>query len=259
MIWHLAIETSGREGSLALLQGNRLVHELNLTVESRTTASLAPAMESLLGRIPAADPPLGLVSVSAGPGSFTGLRIGVTAAKTLCFALKSELVAVDSLAIACQYQRQLWQADPTRLGPEVRRIAVATNAYRGQVFVRTEHLDSDLDPIDNASQIVDQSVWDQLQAEVDIYGIGRRPVAKPADASDSAAVAPEYGTSFDGWPRPMAATLGQLAWKMYQSGKRDDYWSLVPRYLRKSAAEEMADEKDNRQNSGGTYSQTKKI
>lgn len=264
MIWHLAIETSGREASIALLQGNHLVRELNLTVEQRTTASFAPAIQTLLQSIPAGDPPLGLVSVSVGPGSFTGLRIGVTAAKTLCFALKSDLVAVDSLAIICQQQREAWLANPDQFPAAAQRIAVCTNAYRGQLFIRTEHLDEKIAPADVATEIVDRSRWDELLAAMDIYAVGRR-VAEPLPNRDASATEPsaasevEYGTTFDGWPRPMAATLGRLAWKMYQSGKRDDYWSLVPRYLRKSAAEEMADEKDNRQNSAGTYSQAKKI
>ena len=178
MIWHLAIETSGREASIALLQGNHLVRELNLTVEQRTTASFAPAIQTLLQSIPAGDPPLGLVSVSVGPGSFTGLRIGVTAAKTLCFALKADLVAVDSLAIICQQQREAWLANPDQFPAAARRIAVCTNAYRGQLFIRTEPLDAQIDPADTATEIVDRSRWDELQAAMDIYAVGRR-VAEP--------------------------------------------------------------------------------
>ena len=39
---------------------------------------------------------------------------------------------------------------------------------------------------------------------------------------------------------PMAASIGQLAWKKFQAGQRDDIWQLVPQYFRSSAAEEKA-------------------
>ena len=68
-----------------------------------------------------------MVSVADGPGSFTGLRIGVTTAKTLCYALELPLVAIDSLAAIA--------ATALHDHPAYERIWAVLNAYRGQVFL----------------------------------------------------------------------------------------------------------------------------
>src|SRR6185295_10241387 len=82
----LAIETSGRHGSAATLWGDsndrRLVRQIVLTGEQRTAQALAPSLKELLAESEWPANSIELVAVAAGPGSFTGLRIGVTTAKT---------------------------------------------------------------------------------------------------------------------------------------------------------------------------------
>lgn len=230
--WHLAIETSQRDGSLALMHESELVRTIDLPVDQRTTATFAPALQTLLNEIPPLVPKLALVSVSVGPGSFTGLRIGVTAAKTLCFASGCDLVAIDSLAVICQHERERLKQ---RLGPDASppgKIAVCTNAYRKQVFIRSEPYRVDHAQQSQPSQIENSEMWDQiLQAPPDAYCV-RRGRELSNDCND-----PGHRTH-DGWPRPHATVLGQMAWQLHQAGQRDDFWTLQPRYLRASAAEE---------------------
>lgn len=219
MTWQLAIETSGSTGSLALLERNIVHREIDFPSNHSTTQSLSIAMHDLLVGIPAGQP-LGLVSVSIGPGSFTGLRIGVTAAKTLCFARKTDLVALDTLAILCDCQREnLLIRLPDRDQADA-KIAVATNAYRGQVFTRIEPLIADQAPL-TESRIVERAEWDAIAEQENYYTSG------PANGN---------------WPRPVASAVGKLAWRAYEAGQRDDFWSLRPAYIRRSAAEEKADQ-----------------
>ncbi len=122
----LAIETTGRCGSIAILQGEEILETINLPETTRTAASLAVHLDEILGKHRDGSRPIELVSVADGPGSFTGLRIGVTTAKSLCYALKIPLVAVDSLAaVAAAAFHENSNADA---------ICVGLDAYRQQVF-----------------------------------------------------------------------------------------------------------------------------
>ena len=112
----LSIETSGRSGSIALLEGEgdgtRLVGETLLAGDQRTAQVLAPAIQALLATAEWSAASIELVAVVVGPGSFTGLRIGVTTAKTLAYALGAAVVGVNTLdVLAAQApadNRPLW-------------------------------------------------------------------------------------------------------------------------------------------------------
>lgn len=94
----LALETAVAPGSLALLVDG-VVTARELPPERRTARSLAPALAELLAGAGLRAADLDRVAVTTGPGSFTGLRIGVTAAKTLAYAAGAECVAVNTLAV----------------------------------------------------------------------------------------------------------------------------------------------------------------
>ena len=126
---HLAIETTGRRGSVAVLSGQRVLRHANLPATPRTASTLAPELDQTLRWCREHDHRPQFVSVADGPGSFTGLRIGVTTAKTLCYALNLPLVPVDSLAAIA--------AAAMHEHPRIESLCVAINAYRGQVFTGT--------------------------------------------------------------------------------------------------------------------------
>src|SRR5262245_22963627 len=98
----LAVETSGPVGSVALLDGEQCLDERVLELGRHHGQALVPEIGRLLagqGRMPR---DCALIAVSAGPGSFTGLRVGIVCAKTLAYAAGCRVAAVDTLlAIAC--------------------------------------------------------------------------------------------------------------------------------------------------------------
>src|SRR5690606_21357208 len=120
-------ETSGRTGSVAWCDGQHPPQLIELDSARRTTATLAPAIAELLAAARAQHRAIDLVAVANGPGSFTGVRIGVTTAKLLAYALGCRLVAVDPLAAmaGAVFQQH----------PGCDSAAVAINAYRQQLFV----------------------------------------------------------------------------------------------------------------------------
>jgi len=85
----LALETSDTAGSAALLDGERLLAEKLLAQGQRSARALAPAVRELLTDAGWQPKDVELVAVTVGPGSFTGLRVGVTTAKAFAYAAGS--------------------------------------------------------------------------------------------------------------------------------------------------------------------------
>jgi len=104
MEYHLAIETSSSPSSIALLNGTQLIQEKTIEVQQQTSALLGSHASGLLKDEGITPKDLKWVSVSMGPGSYTGLRVGLSLAKGLCYALNIPLVPVSSLkAVAHSY------------------------------------------------------------------------------------------------------------------------------------------------------------
>ena len=95
----LAIETSGRIGSVALALAEGSIVERVFPEGTRHGRDLMPSVAALLAEAGVARSDLERIAVSVGPGSFTGLRVGVAAAKTLAWALGAALVAVPTLDV----------------------------------------------------------------------------------------------------------------------------------------------------------------
>lgn len=221
----LAIETTGRDGSIAALSGQaagvRLLRQTMLTGEQRTAQSLAPALQTLLAEVDWSPQAVELVAIAVGPGSFTGLRIGVTMAKTLAYAVGAEVIGVNSLAaLAAQAPPSpapLW----TVMDAQRQELFVARFNARGHDCVATE-CDTTIAP---------QDKWlAQLQPGDCVIGPALRRLAPRLPAF--AVPVPE-----ELW-QPTAAAVGRVAWHAYQAGQRDDIWKLGPKYYRPSAAEE---------------------
>lgn len=97
-----AIETTGPAGSVALLRGESVLGEEALGDGTTHGAALHPALERLLKAAGVTAKDLGLVVAGTGPGSFTGMRVGVGAARSLAFAVGCPVVGVpsfDALAV----------------------------------------------------------------------------------------------------------------------------------------------------------------
>ncbi|NLF71441.1 MAG: tRNA (adenosine(37)-N6)-threonylcarbamoyltransferase complex dimerization subunit type 1 TsaB [Candidatus Anammoximicrobium sp.] len=216
----LALETSTLDASVAALDGDRLLGQTHLDRQRRTAQVFAPAIERQLRSVGWRPQDVQLVAVTQGPGSFTGLRVGITAAKTLAYAVGAEVFAVNTLKVIA------WQAPSAR-----QRVCAVLDAQRQQLFVadfrRTgEHLAEV-----SETRILDHADWlAGLTPEVAVTGPGLSGLEDRLPAG-IAVVAPACWT-------PQAATVGRVACLEYLGGARHDLWTLNPRYYRSSAAEE---------------------
>jgi tRNA threonylcarbamoyladenosine biosynthesis protein TsaB len=234
----LAIECSGLHGSVALLRGEEVVGSCNLPEDRSSVQSLAVAVKKLLDQ--AAHPP-NFISVTCGPGSFTGLRGGLTTAKMLGLAWNVPIVAVDTLEVLA-----LQLTDLPELRSEVLIVPVI-NAFRRQVFVAAWQASSDGTFNRVAlTQVIDADRWisTPLPPFVEAYPESRagkilvagpglvnyRPVGRCPGTGLEVQIVDNVSAQA-GW-------VGQIGWRQFQAGQVHTAASLAANYVRASAAEE---------------------
>lgn len=225
----LAIETAGMSGSLALWRDGSQIRATSLPNGRRTLETLAPALRDLVREAGLAMADLGCIAVVVGPGSFTGLRIGVTTAKTLAFALDARVIGIDTMRVLAA------QVETSRP-----RLWTIIDAQREQLYAARFDPQPDGEPVlVEPTSIVDIESWLASRTAADCItgpALSKLAAQLPADVE----VAPGYH-----W-EPQAATLARLAWSDWQAGRTNDLWSLAPQYHRLSAAEEKWLAKGNR-------------
>jgi tRNA threonylcarbamoyladenosine biosynthesis protein TsaB len=216
---------------VALLDGPQLLGERVLDPSLRSAQTLAPAIDDLLRSQQVRPQQIRLVATTIGPGSFTGLRVGVTTAKTFAYAIGGEVLAVSTLeTIAHQLPRDLI-GDPRReihAVLDAQRRELFVGRFRGEAGFAGDELPT-LTRLD-ADYIVSADRWIASLESETVTGKGLDPLSDRLPAT--ATVVPRTH-----W-EPRAATVGRLAWRQYQAGRRDDLWKLAPLYLRPSYAEE---------------------
>ncbi len=223
----LGIEMSGLEGSIALRCDGTSVDEC--TLERRRHAhSLISQVQFLLRKHQLAPSDVDLVAVSHGPGSFTGLRVGVVFAKTFAFAIGCRLAAVDTL-----------QAVATAAPDEIEHVSAVSDAQREQLFVGNYRREpggawsrSDAVHVLGTEEWCERAV-EQAQRGFAVSGPGLLRVADQL---------PETVLSLPQsvW-NPHASQIALIGEQLAKADDLADATQLEPFYLRRSAAEEKRD------------------
>ncbi len=131
----IAVETSGRLGSVAVAQGERLLGEKQFSGPMRHSAEVFPSMVALLKKVGKKPADIEQIYISVGPGSFTGLRIAVTIAKTMALANQAKIVAVDTLDVIAANVVSLTSGLIEKDLKPNERLAAVIDAKRGQFFI----------------------------------------------------------------------------------------------------------------------------
>ena len=118
----LAIDTSTDTASLALVQDSQVLAELTWRCEQNHSVELLPRLADLLGRSKSSLQSINCIIVAKGPGSFNGLRVGVSTAKGLAFSLGIPIVGISTLEV------EAYQHAETNLP-----ICPIFNAGRGEI------------------------------------------------------------------------------------------------------------------------------
>lgn len=257
----LAWDTSSKAGALVALEwdekaragwpGVRIVSEWQLSVDLTHSERLLWGIDRTLqaARWKLAD--VDVFGVGVGPGSFTGIRVGVTTARTLAHSLKKPLVGVSSLA-ALARPAAAWLA----LEKEPALVIAATDAAKGELFALWGSARSVEDCAAAEGEkhpgLWKRGVEEQVLAPEELMRAIKRKLAVAKRArwlavGEGRRRYPEFWAEL---PRAREVTvrapgqdyvqgrfLGMVAWEAWQAGLGHDALSVHPRYLRASDAE----------------------
>ena len=256
----LAVETSGRLGSVALAHGDKLLAESHFSGQMRHSAEIFPAITDLLCKFNKKPDQIEQVYISLGPGSFTGLRIAVTIAKTIALANQAKIVAVDTLD--CIAANVLSKSDESDRSDWSDRLAVILDAKRSQFFIAVYESVSQPDlslraKRSNLNQLKTQN--SKLKTDYPLYAT-RYPLKKVLP--DSLMTAEEFLEKFtdsgkqialigeglvfykdkfahknvsvldEKFWNPSAANIHRLGWQLANQGQFADPLTLTPNYIR---------------------------
>jgi tRNA threonylcarbamoyladenosine biosynthesis protein TsaB len=220
----LAIETSGTEPSVALLRGSALVAERRAPGHRPGSETLLPAIDALLRRARCTVGEIEAFAVCAGPGSFTGLRVGIATVKGLAFGSSAPVAAVGTLAaLALRAPRtrdpivavldarreEVYAAGFARDGDEVRACGLPEGLYGAEEIAT--HLPHRCVLVGDGVAVCGQRVQTTL-------GSGVRFVAPPRG-------------------RVRARDVGIVGLRQLECGEGVAAADLVPRYVRRAEAE----------------------
>jgi tRNA threonylcarbamoyladenosine biosynthesis protein TsaB len=233
----LAVDTSGKYGSVALARvtpGQSAIDVLDLDVleivplaGGAFSAQLVPQIAVLLDRHGQSKSDLGAFAVASGPGSFTGLRVGLAAIKALAEALQKPIAAVSLLeAVACG-------------GAARGRVLAALDAGRGDVYVG----DYDVGDYDLSNYDLDPPVPTQAPMHSERLLSGENFLA---EAKGKIVVTPDAALTemhraariqFERIEHPNSGAIARLGWEHLQRGRIVRPEELEANYIRRSDAE----------------------
>jgi len=220
----LAIETSTIAGGIAVVDDEQgLIGEVRIDVRVAHAERLMPSIEWLLKISQISIKDIDAFAVSIGPGSFTGLRIGLSTAKGFSYAAQKPLVPVltlDAFARTLPYCAYM--------------ICPMLDARRNEVYAAFYKWEEDrCVKIMPETAISPDALLKQIQEPVVFMGDGTKTYRGLITSTlhDNAMYAPSSKMS------PSASTVAELAIEQIKAGLKTDPVSLAPYYIRKSEAE----------------------
>lgn len=219
----LGVETSGLVGAVALRRDGETIAAVTLQQAGRRHAqTLVSEVEALLRKVNLTAKQLQVVAVSIGPGSFTGLRVGVVFAKTLAYAVGCRLIAVDTFRAIAAASSQ-----------DVADLFVVSDAQRGEFFVGRYSL---AETATGYGMLIRQGEISIESADSFCRRAGGIAVSGPAAAT----LPTTLRVLAADFRLPRAEFVAELGEQQALAGEQSDLWGLEPVYLRRSAAEEKA-------------------
>lgn len=219
----LAMDTANQPVSVAILKDQEVLGEMTVNIKQTHSQTLLPMIDLLLKQVKLTIKQIDRFVVASGPGSYTGLRIAVTTAKSLAWTLEKELVGISSLkalAAGCNTQSEL--------------IVPLFDARRQNVFAGAYswHLGT------LQNQIADQHIL--LSELITRLNVQKQPILFVGQISDDlktiiqTQMTQEYRFADETFNLPRASYLGQLG--RLQTPVSDIH-GFIPNYLRQTEAE----------------------
>jgi tRNA threonylcarbamoyladenosine biosynthesis protein TsaB len=214
----LSIDTSTRGCSVGLHQDGQLVANYDLLAEKSSSGMLTSLIRDVVHHAGFALADVDAYAVAKGPGSYTGLRIGVSTAKGLCFALDKPLIAINTLEAMALQLRGLYATD-TLLCPLL-------DARRMEVYGAIFDQNGDWVMPTQAIVIDDSSFGEWLATHPIVFFGDGAAKCQPVLGHHSNALFTPFLV------HPSAKTVGQLATEAFQNQQFEDVAAFEPFYLK---------------------------
>ena len=233
----LALDSSGLVASAAVLEDDALLAEYTVNYKKTHSETLLPMIDEILRMLETDVSEMDAVALAAGPGSFTGLRIGAATAKGLALALDLPLVPVPTVdALACNLSGTTQDLVVPMM--DARRQQVYTGIYRfAEGDMQTIHEQWPAGVADLAEML------NESDQTVTVLGDGV-PVYRELLQEQLLVPWREAPAHLN---RQRAASVGLLAMRYLEEGKTVSAMDFVPEYLRLSQAERERLEKEKRE------------
>jgi tRNA threonylcarbamoyladenosine biosynthesis protein TsaB len=219
--WLLAIESATGPASAALWRDGETRDAEAAAPEDSAAAGLLPAIDRLLRRAGLEAGQLAAHAIAIGPGSFTGLRIGVATLKGLAFGSAAPVAAVSTLAALAR-----------GAGPGADPVVAVLDARRGEVYAGAfQRAGEQADPCLPEGVYTPEELIARLPADCRLSGDGAPLVHEVLQA----ALGPRIGLARESALR--AGPVAELGALLLAQGAGVPAEALVPRYLRRAEAE----------------------
>lgn len=228
----LAIDTSTSVMSIALMDEQKVYAEVSTNLKINHSIRLMPTIDQMFTEVKWSPNDIELIAVAKGPGSYTGVRIGVTTAKTYAWALKIPLVGVSTLeAMASTHLHYNGVISPL------------IDARRGQVYTGLfKNSDKKTEVLENERIILLTDWLDVIMKEKSpILFVGDDIVIHHEILNK---VAPNAQLSEQAFNIPRASIIGNIAYWKHKSGFSDNIYTFAPTYLQLAEAEKKLLEKE---------------
>lgn len=213
----LNIETSTPVCSVCLLDGEKIIGINEVTENANHASMLAAMIDEMMKGLQLKAKDLDAIAVSAGPGSYTGLRIGAAAAKGLCHALTIPLIAIDSLQVLAY---GMWR---NHLDEQAIYCPVI-DARRGEIYYALFEKEGSLVKLAAPVSIHESFLQNFKHSKIVVGGSGLDLVRK-AVLSDRSMIFDETTLNSSRW-------LAPLAFKKWSSRDFSPIISFEPAYLK---------------------------
>ncbi len=223
----LAIDTATRWIGLAIHDGRAIIAETGWHSANTHTVELAPAVADLLRRTGLAAADLGAVAVAIGPGSYTGLRIGLGFAKGLALANQTRLIGVPTLDIVAAGQP--WH--------EGQLVAVA-EAGRSRICAAVYQWHGSKGWLSKEQPVIE--TWDGLLYSLEEPATFAGEIS-PAGVKQIRASKKSFRIVSAANSVRRAGYLAEIGWLRLRRGWVDDPAGLAPIYLRDPAGAEVTE------------------
>lgn len=213
----LSIETSGTVCSVALHEQETLLGASEISIQKSHSRLITILIQELMRNCNIKLSDLDAIAVSAGPGSYTGLRIGVSTAKGLCFALGKPLIAVNTLLGMAKALTPFFHFEYL-LCPmiDARRMEVYYSLFRAHTLEIVEPVNP---------KIIDSNAFkNRLKSKKIVFFGSGAEKCKDLIKDPSAIFIDEIN--------PSAIHIGAIAWQKYQKNEFEDVIYFEPFYLK---------------------------